>query len=228
MSSILNEENATALNSELAKRNIDEFKYACREAGTCLIDAYCFLFDELYYIWASPKAVEFNGTFKTKIKNMIGSFEVAARIATQNAIRQYNMTARANGTSQIKDDTLGPLDNNDYQPDYNLYIEGICHDLVDNQSGVTGMNIDQIKNLLSLFGTKIANAEAVIDEIPSYIALFDTNNAQQQDFVMNVKNVKAKVEELNVEISKAITEAIETEINQLRLATNQNNNSMNA
>ena len=98
---VLSEENATGLSPEEAMNNILDFNDNVWDAVVAISNGCYSLYDELYYVWASPKAVEFN-SFKVKMNEVFQLVRNKGNIVWSNAIRSYNGMARANGLDIIK------------------------------------------------------------------------------------------------------------------------------
>ena len=213
----LSEENATGLNPEEAYRNIHDF---CNSALSCYVSfsrAVKNLYRELYYVWASPNAVEFN-KYREQANYVLGHILDMSHLIESNAIRNYNVMANANGAPMIGEDRL---DNLYYDPSYRdddiTYGFGT---LVDNQSGIVGMNILQTQDIVSSFDSNIEEVLSMFDALPDKIALFDTNDNLKEAFKSEVTKMKSEVSELVSSMDAEIKNAIETETNNLRLASN--------
>lgn len=214
----LSEGNMTGLSPDEVRKNISNFKGAMSIIEFYLGSAVDYLYNELYYVWASPKAVEFN-KYRDNYANVAelvstGQFEIS-----QNAYRSYNAMARANGLEEITDSFGNSLDNNN-----NLgNMSSMCRpleslELLAEKNGLVGMNTLQVPNIRDAFINKIDEVLAKIDEVPSHIALFDPDGAIQSAFSDSIAKMKENVSTLVSEMKDAINTALETEENNLRLA----------
>ena len=221
---VLSEENATGLNPEEAYNNIHDFDVDVYTAGGAICDGCYHLFNELYYVWASPKAVEFN-SFKVKMNDVYELVLNKGDIVLYNAVCSYNSMARANGLDTIEDSDGNDFENSYLSGDHTqMLLEMGAADLVAERNGIVGMNILQVEDIiLPAFNKKMKRAVELIDSLPDQIALFDTSDNLKNAFKEEVTAMKISVTVLIEEVNNAINEAIETETNNLRLASNPTN-----
>ncbi len=212
------EEGMTGLNPEVALRQIHEFFET--------VDKYCTDFWKngaeifmvgLEKVWCSPKAVEFAEKHFNKIYSIDYVVYITFRNICINAITAYNIVARANGWDAILyDDTFSPsnLDdiNNIGAPDEPYELKEV------NENGVVGMNHMQVKNLLSIFKTKVDELIKNIDTLPLDIAFYDPNGEMKAAYKQEITNLINRISSDYNDISTDINNAIETEINTMLLA----------
>lgn len=90
------------------------------------------------------------------------------------------------------------------------------------------MNVTYVKDtVLPEFLRKISNLYTLLEEIPTKIALYDTENSQIDAFRGSALNLKNEVDKLVNEIVGEINSHMETEINRMFAAKTQSANTLN-
>ena len=195
----MNEDNITGFNSALVKKNIEEFKQSTFLVNQKLTEAFDYLFDELSNAWNSPKAHEFFSEYRIKIKSLQNEFEENVIWIVRNALRAYNSMLEAHGGDRIFVDI-----NINYDKEYTYHL---------SDTGIIGMKIKEVRNnILPSFNKMINNACSEFDNVPTSIALYDSDNGQKYAYETNVKEIKKKIQSFCESIRKEIENALETEM----------------
>ena len=213
----LSEGNMIGLSVEEVKINITDFSRAMHNIEFDLACAVDYLYNELYYVWASPKAVEFN-KYRDNYTNVSKLVCTSRNVISQNAIRLYNVMARANGLDEFTDVDGVSIDNINNIAQYTAWVGLDSLELLEIKDGLVGMNTLHVPNIRDAFVSKINDVLAEIDEVPSRIALFDPDGAIQSAFSGSIAKMKESVSTLVSEMKDAIDNALETEEINLKLA----------
>ncbi len=204
----------------LAKKNIDDFSRAMYQIYIKFSDAICNLFEELYYAWVSPNAVEFYDKYALDCENVRNDIIKSTDAICQGAFRSYNVMARATGNPVLTDDyaneafATSVIDFDDFTK------------LISNKAGKSGINRTYAKNILDAFNVTINDIYSLLDAVPSSIALYDYEDSQSGAFSTGISNMRTKIESLVSDIKTKINEAIMTEVDNILLAKQQSTDAM--
>lgn len=209
----------TGLNPGLAWRNIADFTEKGIAAAEEYNKAIAFLFEQLYFTWCSPKAVEFSNLQTTKLYGTYKAIYLHICDISRNAVRAYNIVASANNATRIN-----------YTPqDFNYAGESQYTKLLENKDGVVGMNINLVENyILPEFDSKIKNALHQIESLPKAIALYDDETGQQHAFSTGVSALISSASEIISSVESTIQTSIKEEQNTIKLAKEQATQTLSA
>ena len=206
----------TGLNPALARQNIIDFTEKGIDAAEEYNKAIKFLFEQLYYAWCSPKAVEFCDLYETEIYGSYKKIYLNICDICFNALRAYNIVASANNERTI-----------DYQPREFSYSQNYTK-LLDNKDGTVGMNVNLVKNyILPEFDNKVRNSLSLIDNLPHSIALYDDENGQQHSFFTGISKLVAEANDVITSIEKVINKCLAEEHDTIKLAKEQATQTLN-
>lgn len=207
-------EGMTGLNNSVARENIKNFYYNAASASGNIRTTFEQLFEELKIVWASEKAVNFSKTYLERISKILNDFDNELSVIVHNATRAYNIVADAHGMN-ASIPMLWFLD----EPGVEQY-DGLMFFPIfsENINGVTGMNINEVRNIISTYEPKLQVAVQEISAIPTAIALYDDENGQQVAFSNNINAMKTNFEMLIFEIFAVLKANLETETDTILLA----------
>ena len=136
------------------------------------------------------------------------------------AVDAATTLAAANGASFNYDrETISAGETRDYS--LAVKFETSINDAV-------GMDRENVKIALDLFTSRISSGLAKLESIPSSISFYDPNGEMVGSYNRNIAEFKSQFEELFNEISTAVSGYIETESDNILLAKEQANDTMNA
>lgn len=224
----------TGFNPELAKKNIQDYNEEVLNLIIALRQGFGYLFSELKYKWCSPKAVHFANEFIPKICQCDIDITTANYNIMLNAKEAYNLMARANGSGLIvlDEDIVSsdahPIESNvngreEFLASYGILPLEPSHPI----NGGVGMNIQLVKSVIHEFELKMVNALDSLRSLPTEIALFDAENAQQYAYKSTINRFVDRYEHLFGEILDAIKNDIELEQDNILLAKKQATESLN-
>lgn len=192
----------TGFNPSLAKSNIEDFNQQGYYRYLDLGEEYWALFNDLSTNWASPKAQEFDNTYRPKINELLDKFIALIGSTVESAVNAYNTVASAHGAG-----TVGGIEQS-YVPTFGEFPK-----LLAEIDGVVGMEISHVRdNIMPLMKSKINHVVELMNEIPTAIALYDDENGQQHAYETHIKEIVSKIESTNNEVFSAIDSAITTEV----------------
>ena len=209
----------TGFNPGEAKEQIEKFYYSGIVACIALYDAYYYdFFDNLYAVWASPKAVEFGIKYAPIMQMSIYSnIEMFKNIA-RKAGNSYNIIATANGENGIDVD----LDIDFLHVNFELNTS-----LSAERDGIVGMNFMQVKLALAAFEHSIKKYYSQLDGLPLDIAFYDPDGSQKEAYKSLIEKSKKEVTEIVNSVKADIQAAMEEEENTILLAKQKSTEILN-
>lgn len=213
----------TGLNPVFAKNNIMEFDALANEALASLTNSFIYLFDELHNVWCSPKAKEFSDKYNVLCGDLcVDLFQNIENIcfSAQNA---YNIVARGQGVETISGWGDEPFNSSSFGggdvPQMVKRGEASFTQLEEQHSlGVVGMNVQAVRLVLDQFSEKIKGAMERLTNLPTAVALFDDENAQQYAFEQVIEKMEETADSLTNQMYTDIKAAIETESDSVVMA----------
>ena len=219
-------DNFTGLSLSQASNDIAEYHKAAFANRHRIWEAYEYLFTELSEFWASPKAVEFDNTFRPQIAELLDYYDKNIAIICSNSRQSYNILARANGAPILEDDGTYYIGEDGRYP-ISFPVDDFPS-LLDTKNGVAGMNTQQVKNVQKIFTSKISNAVSDMDNIPMEIAFYDPDGSLQLSFANRVESIKQKIWAVLEVVTRSINNAMLNETHTLLLAKQQATESLSA
>lgn len=212
----------TGLNPEVAKSNIQSFDSACANWVVAFREKYYNFMDQLRYLWASPNAVKEEGNINGLVADFCDLFHNRSAEICLNAARAYNIVAAAHGAPTISENFIG----NNYNSGGHLMID--YKSLDGSRNGITGINQKMVRDhLLPNFKASFDALARELDSLPSSIALYDDEDGQQHAYTSNISEFEKKFSGLVDEIWSKIQNALETEVDNARLAKEQATQTLN-
>ena len=95
------------------------------------------------------------------------------------------------------------------------YLVVTCRD---NYNGVTGMDVEGVKNALAIFKTSILACIEKFDNIPNGIAFYDPDGNIVGEYNRGIQNFKSEISDLAGDIYQEINRYISTEADNILLA----------
>lgn len=205
--------NMTGFNPEQAKQQIEDFFYQVRDLANIFLERGLNVFVYgLMTAWCSPKAKEFSEKHFEKIAFIDSEIFHLGRNITIAATQAYNYVAKSNGAPMI---SIGTLDRGE---DFAESRWDKIRLKEQADSGVVGMNHQNVKLLVSLFKDSVNNLINGLNELPLDIAFYDPDGEMKASYRQEItKMVNTITEEAN-SVYADIDAALETEVNTILLA----------
>ena len=210
----------TGFNPELVQKQLQEFHDYGLNVLWELHHVSSEFIENLSSCWCSPKAVEFEKTCVVKLYIAIENLFNAYCNVHASAIKAYNMNASANGLNMIPDDTAFPRN---YVT--TMTIASKMHECSTN--GVVGMNKANVKIALENYRSGMVKASTMVANTPYDIAFFDENGKQRESYRGEIRRMRQKFSDANIDLIKYVYDALETEINTMELAKQGATNALN-
>ncbi len=205
------EEEMTGLRFEQALKDISNFESEMNNAWQDTKRSYNELFSLLSEKWASSKAKTTCENLAKEANIMLGEFLQSFHDAAGHFSAAVRNVAAAHGIS-CPDDKYG-YGANLYNPNSigtSDYLDpAVFKESID---GAVGMVKQLVIDGLNKFVTEMEKIEIEINEVPTTIALFDTEGAQQTSFKNAVERIKETTLGMTYRIVKYISTAINEEI----------------
>ena len=162
------------------------------------------LFEELENAWCSPKAVEFGDKFSLLLyEKTVTAIKEAALLIAGKAEAAYDTVSVSNGGS-----VLGANYGSTPIPEIG-HLFGFLKESSD--AGVVGMNVNQVDHALADYGDYVIQGLEALDVVPTNVAFYDPDGAQQAAYKKTITDIKNKLEETIHSMLDEIQAAMETE-----------------
>ncbi len=194
----------TGINQQDAKANIDAFVTAMNDVAKIFQNGGNNLFNNLEKLWCSPKAVEFGDKYSILLyEKTVTAIEDAALSIASKAEKAFDTVSVANGGR-----ALGANYGTIPKPEIG-HLFGFLKESGD--TGIIGMNVNQVNYALAEYGDYVIKALEALEAVPTNIAFFDPDGAQQATYKKTINDVKNKLEETIHSMLDEIQSAMETE-----------------
>lgn len=192
-------EGITGLNPSQAKVDISNFQsefFAATDKCAGAVDS---LIEGLLINWASPKAVEFMKSNEEKIIEAFYSHPTAVcdEIVT-GAINAFNSISASQGGATIAD--FGHM---------GIGVGGF--ELYPEIDGNVGMNIANVRTLLSAFEAGVESGLVDYDNLPTTIAFYDPSGSMAASYSTKIKTLANEIRNTTKDIVNSIKTAITEE-----------------
>lgn len=207
--------NFTGFDPEQARTQIiDFFNQVCDLANNFYDKGTKLFVNGLQTAWCSPKAKEFSEKHFAKLANINSNLAQLGKNIAISAVQAFNYVASSNGTAGIYIDGIengfqAPTDTErwDFLP-----LKEI------SDSGVVGMNHQNVKLLVSLFKDSVNNLINGLNELPLDIAFYDPDGEMKASYKQEITNMVNTITEEANSVYADIDAALETEVNTILLA----------
>ena len=195
----------TGLNPHQAREDIANFQSEFFGAANKCADGVVNLMDGLAINWASPNAVEFAKGYEDKIIDTFFSHptDVCNEIVDR-AEAAFNSISTSQGGP-----ALGGV------PRMGIGAGGFT--LYEEIGGDVGMNIENVKGLISTFETEIEAGLNAYDALPTTIAFYDPSGSMAASYQTKIKALAQEIAEMSKALVTSIQTAIEGEQNNTNL-----------
>ena len=195
----------TGFNPDTVKKQISDFYQYESSVSHSFIKTIESLFSSLRKSWFSPLAVKF-ANYSDSIRTLISDLNQGYERIIVDAVRAYNIHAKANGLSPI--DTHGceerPYGKGAFVIDMVL--------LEKSTDGVVGMIKGDVREALAVFRENVSNCIKLVDDTPYNIDIYDENGSQMASFKYEINRLKEKLVSSLTEMEKNINLSLEKEI----------------
>lgn len=208
----------TGLNIEKASHDIESFNQTCWEIQSKVRMPLKEFFIYLARHWASPVAKQFSDNICAKWEEVDSEYLTAFQHIVSGATDAGRALARANGLDLP----------NIINPGNVATADPIKSFISEDINGIVGMDVEGVRIALDAFKEQEKEGIALFDELPENIAFYDPNGELIGTYSRNVKNFKTKFQEI---INTVITEMegyLETETDNILLAKQNANDTLNA
>ena len=213
--------NLTGLDVKRAEDDIRSFDCSCAQVGNDLHDSFLNLYAWLRKHWASDNAVAYTTTNIKEINETTDDFLTTKLHILDGAVDAASNLARANGMSFNMS-----LYNREPGTKYTSYnIDLPCSASI---NGVSGIDVEGAKIVLTTFELQMRKALAELDALPDGIAFYDPDGTMIGKYDRNLKEFKTKFESLLSSMKADITGYLDTEVNNVLLAKEKAVDSMTA
>ena len=195
----------TGLNPSKARADIANFQSEFFSAANKCADGVMNLMDGLAINWASPNAVEFATNYEDKIIDTFFSHptDVCNEIVDRAEAAFNSISTSQGGPS------LGGV------PRMGIGAGGFT--LNEEIGGDVGMNIENVKGLISTFETEIEAGLKAYDALPTSIAFYDPAGSVAAAFDTKIKALAQEIADTSRALVGSIQAAIEEEQNNTNL-----------
>lgn len=215
----MNNEGFTGLDVNRAIEELDYFNECCHDTGRAFIDAFTNLFETLYEKWASPNAVNFTTEqipiISEEITDYISRYNHILSGANDAAIT----LAKANGASMPLKYVSGQWD-----VPFNLGVQR-CEE---SKFGVTGMAKENVRIALDTFNDAKNRALEMLRNIPLGISFYDAEGHLLNTYNEGVNEFIDRFDQIIVTLTSSLATYLETEIDNIRLAKEQAEDTLRA
>lgn len=195
----------TGINIEGVQKNIAEFEGAFTNAITIFCNGFDTFNQELFGLWASEKAVEFNPNLKdfSDFKKELTETESGIIMSAGDAA---SIMASHNGATFVNPYSSGSFKNREgYTP-----LREILH-------GIKGMNIAVASVSLEEFKGICEQVKSLLENLPMNLELIDPDGSLVESFRKKVNSKVDKLKSLIGSLSNKLEAAFKNETNELKL-----------
>ncbi len=197
----------TGLDLGKIRTQLNNFDEIMSDAISDYETAYYIFNRDLYNMWASPKAVEFNGIL-SELAYEIVRLKKCRYEVMYGAVKAAQYMAQRNGATFEYD-----------VPEVDEYYEVASLEL--DKDGIAGMNIPLAKLALETFTESVTKAVGKIDSLSMDFALYDPNGELIRAYIARVQKAKDEISNyLNMATDK-LTTAFEEEEMQIVMGKQQ-------
>ena len=200
-----NDNNITGINVNEVRKVIEELynkgvNHIAKKMGEKSIK----YFGELKYTWCSNKAIDFYNNHAEALVNTINNISEEIIKLCKKIENSHNIYAKVNNSELITVQT-------------DKYVLLSLPTFIDNLNGISGMNIEKVKEYTKEFRIMMTVLIDQIYTLPYKIGLFDPNYEQAKAYKHTLYVMQEKIEKEVHDILSAIDEAIQNETNEVRL-----------
>ena len=208
----------TGLNIEQARSQIENFAETGFAVWLSLAYTSGEFMGELSKKWASPNAVAFSSDFNIKMTALLSELSTQVIKKVDGSNDAGRILARVNGANW---NDAGGSYTSLMKQDANLNTS--CKE---NLNGVTGMDTENVKLLKDIFKARIDKILESLTAMPRAIEFYSTDGTLMSAYSTGIDEIETKVRELCDETNSSISSYIETEVNNILMAKNSAEQSM--
>ena len=201
----------TGLDIERAKHDIETFDSMASTALNNIHNCFYNLYTVLNEHWASPVAVQFTSKNSQQINELNENMATTIAHIVNGAISAAENLSNANGISF-------PLKSEKNFASATGCTGVPCEPCKDQLNGVTGMDVEGVKQALNVFRTTAINALEEIVSLPNVIHFYDPNGDMVGEYNRGVDSFKQQYHDLIEQTYTEMRSYIETEADNILLA----------
>lgn len=202
----------TGFNPDEMRHQIKKFKDYGEDVVYSIITALTTFHSQIKTAWYSPKAVEFGKKMEELVEFRVQGLEKGYYNITASATKIYNIHANANNWPQMESPTQSSVH---FMDKVNAYysLEG------KSPQGVVGMNKFVVETALSKLTVSMKECVDKLYKTPYDIAIYDESGAQAESYRAEIQALTSKFRESFDELMVEIKNAINTEIQTIKIAS---------